>query len=520
MSFDESILKSDERAVYELRALYREYGYTQYKMSKFEEYDLYSENKDFLVSDGVITFNDTNGKLLALKPDVTLSILKNFKDEAGATERLYYNENVYRISETSHTYKEIMQTGLECIGDINGDNEAEVIILALKSLALISRDFVLDLSHVGLVSALLDGFGLEGEKRKAALNAVVSKNGDLLRKTCGEEAFSELKCLIKSFKNPKDALECVGEICKTDKAKQYAEELWGIYNRADSEGFGDNINIDFSIVDSAAYYSGAVFKGYIDGAETRVLSGGRYDGLMRKMGRRSGGIGFAVYLDALERADEKAGADSGYINVALPKGRLGEKVYSMFERAGFPCPSIKENNRKLIFENEELGLRFFWVKPSDVAIYVERGAADIGVAGKDILLEYEPDVYELLDLKLGICRMAVAGKKDFKDDTSRRLRVATKFSNIARQYYAEKCRDIDIIHLNGSIELAPILGLSDVIVDIVETGKTLLENNLEPFETIVPISARLISNKASFKFKAEKIEKIKKGLLGLTENEQ
>ena len=251
-----------------------------------------------------------------------------------------------------------------------------------------------------------------------------------------------------------------------------------------------------------------------------MLSGGRYDGLMRKMGRRSGGIGFAVYLDALERTDEKAETDSGYINVALPKGRLGEKVYSMFESAGFPCPSIKENNRKLIFENEELGLRFFWVKPSDVAIYVERGAADIGVAGKDILLEYEPDVYELLDLKLGICRMAVAGKKGFKDDTSKTLRVATKFSNIARQYYAEKCRDIDIIHLNGSIEIAPILGLSDVIVDIVETGKTLLENNLEPFETIVPISARLISNKASFKFKAEKIEKIKKGLLGLTENEK
>ena len=326
MSFDESILKSDERAVYELRALYREYGYNQFKMSKFEEYDLYSENKDFLVSDGVITFNDTNGKLLALKPDVTLSILKNFKDEAGSTERLYYNENVYRISETSHTYKEIMQTGLECIGDINGDNEAEVIILALKSLSLISDDFVLDLSHIGLVSALLDGFSLEGEQRKSALNAIVSKNGDLLRETCGEEIFGEIKCLIKSFKNAKDTLSSVEEICKTDKAKQYAKELWDIYNRAENEGFGSNINIDFSIVDSAAYYSGTVFKGYIDGAESRVLSGGRYDGLMRKMGRKSGGIGFAVYLDALERADEKAGTDGGYINVALPKGRLGEKV--------------------------------------------------------------------------------------------------------------------------------------------------------------------------------------------------
>lgn len=196
------------------------------------------------------------------------------------------------------------------------------------------------------------------------------------------------------------------------------------------------------------------------------------------------------------------------LNVALPKGRLGEKVYSMFEKAGYPCPSIKEVNRKLIFENEECGVRYFWVKPSDVAIYVERGAADIGVVGKDILLEYEPDVYELLDLKLGKCRMAVAAKKDFRDDTNKTLRVATKFSNIAAGYYMSKGRDIDIIHLNGSIEIAPILGLSDVIVDIVETGTTLKENDLTVIETVVPISARFISNKASYKFKGEAIDKL------------
>ena len=200
------------------------------------------------------------------------------------------------------------------------------------------------------------------------------------------------------------------------------------------------------------------------------------------------------------------------LNVALPKGRLGEKVYAMFEKAGFECPSIRENNRKLIFENEECGVRYFWVKPSDVAIYVERGAADIGVAGKDILLEYAPDVYELLDMNLGKCRMAVAAKKDFRDNTENTLRVATKFPNIAKDYYSKKGRDIDIIKLNGSIEIAPILGLSDVIVDIVETGKTLLENDLEPKETIVPISARLIANKSSFKFKMEQIENIKNSL--------
>lgn len=196
------------------------------------------------------------------------------------------------------------------------------------------------------------------------------------------------------------------------------------------------------------------------------------------------------------------------LNIALPKGRLGEKVYAMFEKAGFECPSIKENNRKLIFENSDRCVRYFWVKPSDVAIYVERGAADIGVAGKDILLEYEPDVYELLDMDIGKCRMAVAAPDGFRDDSSKTLRVATKFSNIAAGYYAGLGRDIDIIHLNGSIEIAPILGLSDVIVDIVETGTTLKENNLKVIETVVPISARLIANKAGFRFKNDMIEKI------------
>ncbi len=208
------------------------------------------------------------------------------------------------------------------------------------------------------------------------------------------------------------------------------------------------------------------------------------------------------------------------LNIALPKGRLGEKVYAMFEKAGFDCPAIRETNRKLIFENPENGVRYFWVKPSDVAIYVEHGVADIGVAGKDILLEYEPDVYELMDLDIGKCRMAVAAKEDFYDDPEHTLRVATKFSNIARNYYRSQGRDIDIIHLNGSIEIAPILGLSDVIVDIVETGTTLRENKLAVVETIVPISARLIANKSGFRFKNASITKLMEQMANLLEEEK
>ena len=206
------------------------------------------------------------------------------------------------------------------------------------------------------------------------------------------------------------------------------------------------------------------------------------------------------------------------INIALPKGRLGEKAYRMMKSSGYECPAIEDPGRRLIFENPEKGIRYFWVKPSDVAIYVERGAADLGIVGKDILLEYDPDVYELLDLKMGCCRMAVAGKKDFRDPVGQTLRVATKFPNITQSYYNSKCRDIDIIHLNGSIELAPILGLSHVIVDIVETGKTLIENDLTVYEEIVPISARLIANIASYQFKDDAINAICRKLEEQVEN--
>ena len=200
------------------------------------------------------------------------------------------------------------------------------------------------------------------------------------------------------------------------------------------------------------------------------------------------------------------------LNIALPKGRLGEKVYNLLKAAGYACPAIEDPGRKLIFENSETGMRYFWVKPSDVAIYVERGAADLGIAGKDILLEYRPEVYELLDLGLGKCRMAVAGPKSFRDHPGRALRIATKFPHIAAKYYAGLGRDIDIIKLNGSIEIAPILGLSDVIVDIVETGKTLKENDLEVMETIVPISARLIANQAAYQFQYDTIRTLVRNL--------
>lgn len=496
-----------EKVIFGLRSLYRGYGYNQYKMSKFEEYDLYARNKDFLISDSVITFTDTNGKLMALKPDVTLSIIKNMKEPGEGVQKLFYNENVYRVSKGNQSYKEIMQVGLECIGDIGEADIIQVLTLAVKSLKTISENCVLNITDLDLLSGILGRIDVPGVTTADIVKCVAEKNVDGLKKlnlpanmltvitnvihTCGP-AGEVLPKLIKELDNIYD----VSSLRRLAKMVDSIEDA----------NIRDALQIDFSVVSDMNYYNGIVFKGFVEGIPSAVLSGGQYDKLMKKMKHRSSAIGFAVYLDLLDMVSLAPAENNNVLNVALPKGRLGEKVYAMFEKAGFPCPAVLESTRKLTFENEEVGIRYFWVKPSDVAIYVERGAADIGVAGKDILLEYKPDVYELLDLNLGKCRMAVAAKKDFADDPDRTLRVATKFSGIARQHYLSKGRDIDIIHLNGSIEIAPILGLSDVIVDIVETGSTLKENDLEVIETIVPISARLIANKVSYQFRNEKIE--------------
>lgn len=513
MNIDDSVLQNGEKVVFALRKLYSSHGYTPFRMSKFEEYDFYARNKDFLVSDNVITFTDTNGKLMALKPDVTLSIIKNSKDTPEKTQKVFYNENVYRVSKDADSFKEIMQTGLECFGKVSAEEVAEVILLACESLEEISADSVLNVSNLGIIENFISALGVSAENEAEIHKSIGEKNHHGICEVCekcGVESenaakLCELVSLHGKITEVKEKLASLAGNC--DELNEFFD-VAGILSESK---FAERISIDFSVTDDINYYNGIVFKGFVKGVPSAVLSGGQYDRLMKKLQRKSSAVGFAVYLDVLERINARTeDADSGddFVNVALPKGRLGERIYDMFAKAGYECPSILEKNRKLIFENAEKKVRYFWVKPSDVAIYVERGAADIGVAGKDIILEYEPDVYELLDMNTGICRMAVAAPKGFVYDASKTLRVATKFSNIAKMFYRSQGRDIDIIHLNGSIEIAPILGLSDVIVDIVETGATLRENNLEVIETILPISARLISNKSSFGFKSKQIEKI------------
>lgn len=518
MIIDDALLSTTERLDFSLRELYSTYGFSPYRMGKFEEYDLYSKNKSFLVSDSVITFTDVNGKLMALKPDITLSIIKNYND--GEQKKLYYSENVYRISSNGDAFKEIMQSGLECIGELDNVKIAECLFLAAESLSLINTSFKIDVSSLDILNAALDYLTESSAVQNEILTCAAEKNTHGIDAICKSaniekekaDVLRDLLSLSGNWESEKHKLEAV---CIKLKCEDAYIRLRDILEEEVLHQHRDNIVIDFSVISDRNYYNGLVFRGFIKGIPKRILSGGCYDKLMARMGKESKAVGFAIYPDAIERIDDLELAHIPHdemLNIALPKGRLGEKVYDLLEKAGYGCPTIKEDSRKLVFENPEVGVRYFWVKPFDVSTYVERGVADVGIAGKDILLEHRSNTYELLDLGIGKCNMVVAAPKDYVEDTTRTLRVATKFTHIAAQYFLSKDRDIDIVPLNGSIEIAPILGLTDVIVDIVETGTTLRENNLEVRETILPISARLIANKSSYSFKHELIDALIKGM--------
>lgn len=297
---------NEEMAVMGLSKLYRQYGFKQFKMSKFEEYDLYAKNKDFLLSSNVITFTDTNGKLMALKPDVTMSIVKSSNDVFSEPEKVYYSENVYRVDKGTHHFKEIMQVGLECVGDIDVYSVSEVIMLAKKSLEAISPKNILDISHMGFITGLLDDTGLDEEKQRKIIDCISEKNTLAIEKYCNDfgvdekiaNALSVLAGIYGPFEN---TVAKIKEISVNDKTDSAISELESIYSFLKQYGCGDNVNLDFSIVNDLHYYNGVIFQGFIDGVPSSVLTGGRYDNLVHKLGKKSGAVGFAVYLDLLSR---------------------------------------------------------------------------------------------------------------------------------------------------------------------------------------------------------------------------
>ena len=336
----ELVLREDEKAVFKLRELYNKYGYAQYKMSKFEEYDLYALNKEFLVSDNVITFTDTDGKLMALKPDVTLSIIKNTKVNDKKVQKVYYDENVYRVSKGTKSYKEIMQAGLECMGEIDDYSVSEVILLALKSLNIISPNFYLDISSLDLLNCIFKMVNLTESATKQMLLFLAEKNAMGVKNVCEQNGLSEKQTeLLVSLVTTYGSIEKVSKTLKSfdlDKDTiQALDKLLFVIDSLSSFGFNDRINVDFSVVNDLNYYNGFVFKGFVSGIPTGILSGGQYDKMMQKMGKKTKAIGFAVYLDELSRLSV---SDKDYdVDVAIEYGncdlkKVNETVQSFVEK--------------------------------------------------------------------------------------------------------------------------------------------------------------------------------------------
>ena len=514
MEFALPALREDELCALKLRALFEEAGYKLFRVGSFESYDLYMQNKTFLSSDDIITFTDSNGQLMALKPDATLSIVKNTKP--GETRRVYYNESVFRKSRDTGEYREINQIGLECIGADRLNSEAEVLKLAAESLSLVGES-ALDISHMGFIEAMLSPFA-DGAAKADALAALRYKSPHDMRRAAAAAGLSEetaarlaeLTCLS----GPADrALEKAAELSYgIERANEPLAELGALTGALEDACGAVTINLDFSIMNDVDYYNGLLFRGFLRGMARPVLSGGRYDNLMIRFDKHQGAVGFALYLDVIERAKEgnesNAKGSEDWLNIALPKGRMTDSVCALFESAGLCGSGAFKDSRKLVFEDEASMVRYYLVKPGDVGSYVEHGVADVGVVGKDLLLENSADVLELADLKLSACRLVIAGKPDFKEDPALPLRVATKYPAVARRYFAGLSRSVEIIELGGSIELAPLTGLSDVIVDIVESGATLRENNLAVLGEVAASSARFIANRASWSFKSQTIRRL------------
>ena len=373
--------------------------------------------------------------------------------------------------------------GLEMLGAVGEAQVQQAVRLAAQSLAQLGAAWVLEVSHMGYLFGLFDALGVPENARPGLLEKLREKNAHELRRAAqaagldaaGADALTGLLELSGSCE---ETLAKAESACRNDRMRAAAAELRALAKTL--EASGGAVRLDLSLAGEMEYYNGLVFQGYLQGLPRPLLKGGRYDLLMQKFTPGAGAIGFAVYLDELDRLSaptppvQRNSTDGVMLNVALPKGRLGDRMYDLLARIGYGCTEDYNATRKLVVENPAAGIRYFLVKPSDVAIYVEHGAADVGIVGKD--------------------------------NPSRPVRVATKFVNIAKSYYASIGRDIDIIKLNGSIELAPILGLSDVIVDIVETGTTLRENGLRVVTEFMPISARFIANKASYQFKHNEMD--------------
>lgn len=506
------------------REVFARHGYHVVQPPMFEYYDVY--DAAVTKAENMFKFFDNNGRMLALRPDLTTSVARiaATKPLGELPYRIAYSGSAFRNDETfsNDRRREFSQAGIELIGNGGTDADAEVIEIAIEALLKFGvKDFQIDLGHADYYKGLAEIAGLDpivSDKLRANINDkdFVAIEGILDGIDIDEKLKEVFMELPKMFGGIETAVAAAKNPIIGEKSRAALENLISVYEILKGKGLDKYISTDLGMVPNLDYYTGIIVKGFAKGVAFPICSGGRYDNLTEKFGKALPATGIAIGIervmtalsDIRERNDENV---SEYITVALAKGRLAELSINIFEKLGFDVQEMKSKTRKLIFTDEKNKFKFILVKASDVPVYVEYGAADIGVVGKDTLLESGKDVYEIMDLGFGKCRMAVAGPSEMRDKLVGRniMRVASKYPHIARDYFHRlKGQTVDIIKLNGSVELGPLVGLSDVIVDIVESGKTLKENGLEVLEDVCELSARLVVNRVSLKMHRERILKL------------
>lgn len=503
-------------------------GYQGIETPTFEFFDVFSREVGTVSSRELYKFFDKEGNTLVLRPDMTPSI-------ARAVSKYFHDETPIRLCYMGNTFinydkyqgrlKETTQMGAELMGDGSVASDVEllsVLIEALQEAGL--REFQVSVGQVEFFKALLREAGIGNAAEESLRRLISDKNRfgaeELLASYDISEKLRATFLEMATLTGGEEALQKARSLTDNAEALEALERLQEIYEGLKKKGYEKYVTFDLSMLSKYNYYTGIIFHAYSYGYGEPIAKGGRYDNLLSHFGRELPAIGFAIVVDQLQRAlrndaEKKVNATADgkrYLTFALTKGRLAKKTLELLEKVGITCEEMKDpDSRKLIFVNEELGLKFFLAKGPDVPTYVEYGAADIGVVGKDTLVEEGRKMYEVLELGFGKCRMCVCGPESAREKLAHQeqIRVATKYPDIAKDYfYNQKHQTVEIIKLNGSIELAPIVGLSDVIVDIVETGSTLRENGLGVLEEVMPLSARMVVNQVSMKMESERITKL------------
>ena len=512
-----------------LHQVFAEYGCLDIQTPTFEYFDVFSNQIGTTPSKDLFKFFDTEGNTVVLRPDFTPSIArcvaKYFEPEEEPVKLCYMGNTFTNASNYQGRLKETTQCGVEYVGDGSAKADAQMLSMVVDCVKAIGiSDFQISVGHAGFFDALLDAASLRRKQANDLRDLLNNKNflgvEEFVDKLEIAEDLKQLFLLLANF-----------DITEEDfaNAKRWANAYPKIAKAMDSldelncnlkeNGIENYVSFELGTISNYEYYTGIIFAGYTYGLGEPIVKGGRYDTLLSNFDKDAPAIGFAFVVDQLLTAVSKLSAkkqemtsDERYLTFALGKGRLAKKTLQLFEQIGITCEEIFDpNTRKLIFVNEDLKLRFFLSKGPDVPTYVEHGAADIGIVGKDTILEEGRNIYEVLDLGFGNCRMCICGPEEAREllKHQEQIRVATKYPQIAKDYfYNEKHQTVEIIKLNGSIELAPIVGLSDVICDIVETGATLRENGLDVLEEVCPLSARMVVNEVSMKMENERITKL------------